>query len=195
VWGYGPGTPSLRLILYKKRSGGLPVLHCLGGDARWFLVQLTVYKRFRQQDLLQTIRLFISERVRWEMRLASENSWARHHLKRLSWRSQLIITWTGNVSCTQYLTSWSAPFWLVFLTKHEVLHCYTRRTWSTAAWLADNFTSLADSLQQTVDASKFSTPQFTNSLRAPYHFHRHIFLIWIACSCEIFTILFIFTYI
>ena len=33
----------------------------------------------------------------------------------------------------------------------------TRRTRSTAAWLPDNCTHLADFLQQTVDASKFPT--------------------------------------
>jgi len=67
-----------------------------------------------------------------------------------------------NGSFMRNLTSSSEPFWLVLLTEHEVLSTATRRTRSTAAWLLDN-TRLADSLQQTVDASKFPTlvGQFT----------------------------------
>jgi len=38
------------------------------------------------------------------------------------------------------------PFWLVLLTEHEVLHCYTTNVWSTAAWLPDNYNRLADYL-------------------------------------------------
>jgi len=42
--GCGPGTPSPRLILYKKnRSRGLLVLHCLWSDAYWFLVCECLY--------------------------------------------------------------------------------------------------------------------------------------------------------
>ena len=50
----------------------------------------------QQHGLLQTIRLFISEwDGRWDMRLASDNSWARRRLKHiLSWRSQWIILCT-----------------------------------------------------------------------------------------------------
>jgi len=46
-------------------------------------------------------------------------------------------------------------FWLARLTEHEVLFTATWRTQSIAAWLPDNCTHFADSLQQTVDASKF----------------------------------------
>ena len=49
------------------------------------------------------------------------------------------------------------PFWLVLLTEHEVLHCYATNAQSPAAWLPDNCIRLADSLQQTVDASNFPT--------------------------------------
>ena len=72
-----------------------------------------------------------------------------------------VHTWTENGSFTRNLTSWSVPFWLVFLTKHKVLHCCAPNT--TAAWLSDNCTRLVDFLQQTVDASKFPTlvGQFT----------------------------------
>jgi len=47
------------------------------------------------------------------------------------------------------------PFWLVVLTEHKVLYCDA--LWSTAAWLLDDCTRLADSHQQTADASKFPT--------------------------------------
>ena len=55
------------------------------------------------------------------------------------------------------------PFWLVYLTEHEVIA--THRTRSTAyirvmlcyRWLLDNCTRLVDSLKQTVDASNFPT--------------------------------------
>jgi len=48
------------------------------------------------------------------------------------------------------LTSWLAIFGLTWLS--------TRSTLSTNAWLQDNCSRLADSLQQTVDASKVSNP-------------------------------------
>ena len=69
----------------------------------------------------------------------------------------------------------------------------TRRTRSTAAWLPDNCTRLADSLQQTVGASKFPTlvGQFTQQPLCTI-------LLWqidrIASSCEMFIILFNFFY-
>jgi len=55
------------------------------------IIQLTVYNR--------TITRFIADdgvyrRVRQEMRLASDSSWARHHLKHLSWGSRWIILYT-----------------------------------------------------------------------------------------------------
>ena len=68
--------------------------------------------------------------VRREIRLASDNSWARHCLKHVSWRLRWIIflctlyTWTENGSFMRNLTSWPMPFWLVLLIEHNVLHCY-----------------------------------------------------------------------
>jgi len=56
------------------------------------IIQLTVYKR--------TITRFIADNnvvhqwLRREMRLASDNSWARRHSKHLSWRSRWIILYT-----------------------------------------------------------------------------------------------------
>jgi len=52
------------------------------------IIQLTVYNR--------TIKRFIADdkvyqRVRWEMRLASDKYWARRRLRHLSWRSRWII--------------------------------------------------------------------------------------------------------
>jgi len=109
--------------------------------------------------------------VRREIRLASDNSWARHRLKHLmisidlSWRSRWIILctleWRMAVSCeiSQLIGAFfGLSSWL------STRSCTaTSRTRSTAAWLPDNCTCLADSLQQTVDASKFPTlvEQFT----------------------------------
>jgi len=56
------------------------------------IIQLMVYKK--------TITRFIADnkvvyqRVRWDMRLASDNSWARRRLKHLIWRSRWIILCT-----------------------------------------------------------------------------------------------------
>ena len=100
-------------------------------------------------------------RVRWEIRLASVyNSWARRHLKHLSWRSRWIILCTLQqrtaVSCEISRADWrlfSLSTWLS--TRSSTA---TRRMWSTAAWLPDNGTRLVDSLiKQTVDASNFPT--------------------------------------
>jgi len=35
-----------------------------------------------------------------------------------------VLTWTDNGSFMRNLTSWSMAFWLVFMTEHDVLHCY-----------------------------------------------------------------------
>jgi len=37
----------------------------------------------------------------------------------------LVHTWTENESLTTNLVSWSVSFWLVLLTEHKVLLCYT----------------------------------------------------------------------
>jgi len=52
----------------------------------------------------------VYQRVRREMRLASDNSWTRHSLKHLSWRSQWIILYTLErrmaVSCNISRADW-----------------------------------------------------------------------------------------
>jgi len=126
-------------------------------------MQLTLYKR--------TVTRFIADDkvvyqgVRQAMRLASDNSWTRHRLKHVSWRSRWIILCTLErrmaVSCKISradrclfgLSSWLS-------TRSSTAPRWTR---STAVWLPDNCTHLADSLRQTVDASKFPTlvGQFT----------------------------------
>jgi len=99
------------------------------------------------------------QRVRREMRLASDNSWTRHCLEHLWWRSRWIILRTRErrmaVSCEisradRYLFGLSS--WLS-----------TRSSTATRCLQPDNCTRLAHSLQQTVDASKFTTlvGQFT----------------------------------
>ena len=58
------------------------------------------YSLFNLRFYNRTITRFIADDkvvyqwVRWEMRLASDNSWARRRLKHLSWRSQWIILCT-----------------------------------------------------------------------------------------------------
>jgi len=102
-----------------------------------------------------------------------------------------VHTRTESDSFMQNLTSWSVPFWIVLLTEHKVLHCYATK--AVFRWLPDNCTRLSDSLQQTVDASKFHPCQAIHStafVHHAYRFDRWRFLIRIACSCEIFTILF-----
>ena len=87
------------------------------------IIQLMVYKRtirFNADDRV------VYQRMRRKMRLASDNSWARHRLKHLNWRSRWIILytleWRMAVSCE---ISWADRcFWLVLLTDHKVLHCY-----------------------------------------------------------------------
>jgi len=112
------------------------------------IIQLMVYKRtirFNADDRV------VYQRMRRKMRLASDNSWARHRLKHLNWRSRWIILftleWRMAVSCEIsradrclfILSSWLS-------TRSSSA---SRRTWSAAAWLPDNCTRLADSLQQT----------------------------------------------
>ena len=120
------------------------------------IIQLNFYNR--------TITRFIADdkvvyqRVRREIWLASNNSWTRRRLKRLSWRSRLIMRTLERrmaVSCEisqsdQCLFDLSSGLRTRFSTA-------SRRTSSPAAWLPDNCTSLAEFLQQTIDASKFPT--------------------------------------
>jgi len=73
-----------------------------------------------------------------------------------------VHTWTENDSFMQNLVNWSMPCWLAswLSTRNSTAMHWM---WSAAAWLPDNGTRLVDSLQQTVDASKFPTlvGQFT----------------------------------
>jgi len=97
---------------------------------------------------LQTIRLII---IAWDGRCDWLQTTAEHDVVWSSWAGDVVSypvhTWTENGSFTRNLTSWSMSLWLVLLTQHEVLQCYTPLTRSTAAWLpADNCTRLADSL-------------------------------------------------
>jgi len=128
------------------------------------IIQLTVYNgkitRFIADDKV------VYQRVRRVIRLASDNRWAWHHLKHVRWRSRWIIVcileWKMGVSCEISradrclfgLSSWLS-------TRSSTV---MRRTRSAAALFPHNYcTHLANSLQQTVDASKFPTlvGQFT----------------------------------
>ena len=119
---------------------------------------LTYYSTYRLQGVLQTIRLFISD---WDGWCDWLQTTAEHDVVWSIWAGD-----HGDLSCAHLSGewqlrakshSWSVPFWLVLLTEHEVLHCYPPNAVYTAAWLLDNCTRLADSLQQTVDASNFPT--------------------------------------
>jgi len=88
----------------------------------YLLLNLCLIKE-QQQDLLQTIRLIISE--------MGDAIGVRQQLSTTSFQAvELEIavnypvhTLMGNGSFTQNLGSCSMPFWLVILTEHEVLHC------------------------------------------------------------------------
>ena len=138
--------------------------------------------------------------MRRDIRLASDNSWARHYLKHVSWKSQWIIflctLQVENGSFMRNLTSWPMPFWLVLLTEHNVLHRYTRRTRSAAAWLAVVARQLYPSCGfSSADCRCF---QVSNPCRAIYStlsvHHTALtdkdFLIRITSSCAIVMILF-----
>jgi len=121
------------------------------------IIQLVVYKR--------TITRFIaddkvfSQRMRSQMQLASDNSWAWRHLKHLRWRSWWIILYTLEWKMAVSRKTSQADWCLFGLSSWLSTRSSTamRQTQSTTAWLPDNCTGLADSLQQTVDASKFPT--------------------------------------
>ena len=110
---------------------------------------------------MQTIRLFISESDDREMRLASDNSWTRRRLKHLSWISRWIILCTLErrmaVSCEISRGDWC------------LLACLPDWAWGPpllhdecglplpGCQTISSYIRLADSLQQTVNASKFPT--------------------------------------
>ena len=127
------------------------------------IIQLSVYKR-TITSLLQTIRLFISE---WDGRcdwLQTTAEHARRRLQHLSWRSRWIILCTLEQRMTVSCEISRADRRLFGLSSWLSMRSSTARrlTRSAAASLPD-CTRLADSLQQTVDASKFPTlvGQFT----------------------------------
>jgi len=95
----------------------------------YLLFNLRFYKR-PIKDLLQTIRLFISE---WDGRRDCIQTTAEHDVVWSIWAGDHAVvnypvhTWienTQNSSFMRNLTSWSVLSWLVLLTEHEVLHCY-----------------------------------------------------------------------
>jgi len=134
-------------------------------------IQLMVYNRTITRFIADD-NLLISE---WEggIRFASDNSWARHRLKHVSWRSRWIIfyvyTWIEYGSFVHNLTSWQMPFWLVLLTERKVFHTHTRQTRSTAAcrtivpvfWLLFSRLSMLPSFQHL-------SGNLLNALRAPH---------------------------
>jgi len=74
------------------------------------------------------------------MRLASDNSWARHHLKQLSWRSQWIILCTLEQRMVVSCEISRDDQWLFGLSSSLSTRSSTamNRTRSTAAWLPDS---------------------------------------------------------
>jgi len=113
----------------------------------------------------RTITRFIADdkvvyqRVRWEMRLASDNSWARRRVKHLSWRSRWIILCALEqriqVSCEISWADWCLFGFSTWLSTRS--STAMRQTWSTTAWLPNKCTRFVDSLKQTVDVSNFPT--------------------------------------
>ena len=127
------------------------------------------------------------------MQLASDNSWARHRLNDLSWRSWWIILCTlerrMTVSCE---ISWADRcFFGLSSWLSTRLSSVTRQTRSTAAQLPDNFTCFADFFSRLSMLWSFQ-PLSGNSLTGFVH-HTALtdrFLIRIPSSCKIFMILF-----
>jgi len=100
----------------------------------YFFIQLMVYNRNITRFILDDKVVY--QRLRWEMRLASDNSRARRRLKHLSWRSRWIILCTLEqrtaVSCEIALADqclFGLSSWLS--TRSSTA---TRQTRSTAAW-------------------------------------------------------------
>jgi len=95
----------------------------------YLLFNLWFYKR--------TVTRFIADaklvyqRMRRETRLASDNSWAWHRLKHLSWRLRWIIRCTLEWECQFHAIS------RVDMCVFGLSSIATRRTRSTAAWLPD----------------------------------------------------------
>jgi len=91
----------------------------------------------------------------------------------------LVQTWTGewqNLKCKmRNPTSSSLPFWLVFLTGHKMLY-HSAPNMVCRCRVERHCTRLADSLQHTVDASKFPlVRKFTKQLSCTTLFDRRKF--------------------
>jgi len=151
------------------------------------------FKIEQQQDLLQKITLFFSE--------TGDATGFRQQMNTTSFETfELEITvnyplhtWTENGTFMRNLTSWSVPFRLVLLAEHED-HCWAMKTVYRCLVARQLYASSGfDSLQQTVDASKFLTlvGQFTQQPSCTILLWQiEIFKIRIACSCKMFMVLF-----
>ena len=143
----------------------------------------------REQDLLQTIRLFIRA---YE---TADVIGFRQQLNKTSFESCeleivvfILCTFEQNGSFTRNLTSWSVPFWLVLLTEHKILHCYAPLRGCRTKYQFCGF-SLADCRTRWFQVSNRSLEiHATAFVHHPYCFDRD-FLIRIPYSCEIFMIL------
>jgi len=137
--------------LRQLKLGGPVIILCRILTAKlspYYFTYLLLNLRLKLYN--RTITRFIADdkvvyqRVRREMRLASDNSWARRRLKHLIWVILCTLERRMAVSyeisradrCLFGLSSWLS-------TRSSTA---TRRTRSTAAWLPDNFTRLPDSL-------------------------------------------------
>jgi len=160
------------------------------------IIQLRFIKE-HEQHLLQTIRLFISE---WDGRRdSSDNSRARRD-----------VVWSisagdrGELSCAKLNGEWkfmrniasgSVPFWLVLLTEHEVVHCYSTNARCLVAGQLYPFCPFS--------STDFQVSNLSQAIHSTAFVH-HIPLwqigleikkkIRIASSCEIFMILFFYWY-
>jgi len=130
----------------------------------YYLTYLLFNLRFRReqwQNLLQTVRLFISECDERCDAMASDNSWTRHRWSFEAFELEITVnypvhTWMENGSFMRNLTSWSVPFWLVLLTEHKVHHCYALN--AVCRCVVAGRIRLSDSLQQIVDDFQVSDP-------------------------------------
>jgi len=137
------------------------------------------------QDLLQMIRLFISE---WDERCDWLQTTAKHDviwsiiLCTLEQRMAVSCEISRADQCIFGLCSWLS-------TRSSIATC---QTWTTAAWLLDNCNRLVDSLKQTVDASNFPTivRKFTQYPSWTIPFWQIETLQHNLIFCEIFLILF-----
>jgi len=88
-----------------------------------------------------------------------------------------IHTWVKTASFTWNLTSWSVPFWLVFLTEHKVLHCYAPNMvyHCLVAGQLYPFWRFFFSRLSMLPSFQPLLRNSLNSLRAPHPFDRWIF--------------------